>query len=734
MDTAEKFTKFESSMKDVVSYIVDQKYPDGLSRDQKKEFRRKCKCFTLREGVLYYVGFGNKGKTSARVISNRDEQLRIVSATHSGLGDSKQAKSLSGHLGRDKTQAKIKERFYWPTITKDVQDFVQTCDACQRTNKAFKKNRGELQPIPVEPKPFHRLGVDLVGPLPETKEGYKYFITAIDAYTKWVESEPLKTKSAEEVAKFLYQVICRHGCFDIQLNDQGREFVNKVSEELHRLTGVHQKMTTAYHPQCNGLTERQNQTTQNMLLKYLDNQDEWADILQSVLFAYRTSKHASTGFSPFFLLYNRHPKLPVELMVEEKEETTLDEKIEVMEKVRMSALGQQSHTETEHNPPSLSTEPADDVTIEDTHVKNEISYTTSQLELSSQVKETKQKAMANIKKAQEKQKHDYNKRCNPNKFEIGNEVLVEEVKNKSRCGGKLETRFTGPYKIVDIVRSGVYRLQREGKPVKKSVSGNRLKPYFRRENTDRQEEPADTVCSEEKLPKKIEIDTESLLKPRYWLTDLEINACQNLLKKQHPLCNGLQDTCLSTYNQFQVQPNEFVQIYNANQNHWVLLSTIGCGKDEINVFDSLYRSLHYDTMVTISHLLQTENGAITVHLPEVQKQTNGSSCGLYAIAFATTLLNGKNPSVSRYNQAEMRAHLKRCLLAGQMSDFPMTSDGVICLPERTFNLKLSCFCKKPDTRNMKSCKTCGIQCHLSCLWQDMKCDSCNQINCSIVFK
>ena len=96
-----------------------------------------------------------------------------MSATHMGLGESKEAQSLSGHLGRDKTHAKIQERFYWPTITKDVTEFVKTCDVCQRTNKAFKKNRGELQPIPVEPKAFSRIGIDLVGPLPETRDGYK---------------------------------------------------------------------------------------------------------------------------------------------------------------------------------------------------------------------------------------------------------------------------------------------------------------------------------------------------------------------------------------------------------------------------------------------------------------------------------------------------------------------------------------------------------------------------------
>ena len=92
-------------------------------------------------------------------------------------------------------------------------------------------------------------------------------------------------------------------------------------------------MTSAYHPQCNGLTEKQNQTIQNMLLKYLDNQEEWADILDSVLFAYRTSKHASTGYSPFFLLYGRQPKLPVELLIENSE-ATMSEKVSAMEKIR----------------------------------------------------------------------------------------------------------------------------------------------------------------------------------------------------------------------------------------------------------------------------------------------------------------------------------------------------------------------------------------------------------------
>ena len=106
--------------------------------------------------------------------------------------------------------------------------------------------------------------------------------------------------------------MCRHGCFSIQINDQGREFVNDVSSGLHRPTGTIQRVTSAYHPQANGLVERQNRTIKNSLIQVLDsNLIEWPYIVEGVLFAHRVSKHASTKYSPFELLYNREPVLPI---------------------------------------------------------------------------------------------------------------------------------------------------------------------------------------------------------------------------------------------------------------------------------------------------------------------------------------------------------------------------------------------------------------------------------------
>ncbi|XP_065658608.1 uncharacterized protein LOC136083127 [Hydra vulgaris] len=157
-----------------------------------------------------------------------------------------------------------------------------------------------------------QVGIDLTQ-LPEVN-CYKYLIVLIDYFSKWVEAEPLFDKIAKSVALFLYKKISRHGCFEIQINDQGHEFVNELSNELHRKTGTHQRMTSAYHPQANGLVERQNQSIKRTLVKVLEDAAiEWPFIIDGVLFSMRIRKHKSTGFSPFALLYQREPALPIDI-------------------------------------------------------------------------------------------------------------------------------------------------------------------------------------------------------------------------------------------------------------------------------------------------------------------------------------------------------------------------------------------------------------------------------------
>jgi len=226
--------------------------------------------------------------------------------------------SLSAHRGRDACISLIESRMFWPNIYSDVCNFIKECDICQKVNPAVLKAVPELQPVSVPTAVMKQIGID-IAMLPEVNQN-KYIIVAIDYFSKWSEIKAVQNKTAETVARFLFELIYRHFCMSIQINDQGREFDNQVSDRLHVFTGTKQRVTSVYHPQSNGLVERQNRTIKNMILKTLYNENyvsRWPDIIDGVLLAHRTVRHENTKYSPFFLLYNREPTLPMDIILEE---------------------------------------------------------------------------------------------------------------------------------------------------------------------------------------------------------------------------------------------------------------------------------------------------------------------------------------------------------------------------------------------------------------------------------
>lgn len=160
-------------------------------------------------------------------------------------------------------------------MQQDIVDYVQSCDKCQRENR-LRKTPSVLHPIPVQGDPFSMVGLDLVGPLQETKKGNKYIAVLTDYLTKYVEVKALPSKNAEEICEFIIEVVCRHGCIKTLITDQGREYCNALNEELCQMLGIEHRVSAPYHPQTNGLTERFNQTLCSALAKYVnEKQDDW---------------------------------------------------------------------------------------------------------------------------------------------------------------------------------------------------------------------------------------------------------------------------------------------------------------------------------------------------------------------------------------------------------------------------------------------------------------------------
>ena len=140
---------------------------------------------------------------------------------------------------------------------------MRRCEVCQRSKRKFDKPSPMLHPIPVSDT-WKKVGIDLIE-LPQSRNGNRYCITLTDYFSKWPEAEPVPTKEAKHVANFLYKMILRHGCPEEIISDQGREFCNQLIDLLEKLTGFKHRITSAYHPQSNGLDERLNQTLKSKL-------------------------------------------------------------------------------------------------------------------------------------------------------------------------------------------------------------------------------------------------------------------------------------------------------------------------------------------------------------------------------------------------------------------------------------------------------------------------------------
>ena len=144
------------------------------------------------------------------------------------------------------------------------------------------------------------VAMDLLDMSVTTPKGNRYVLVMVDCFSRWTEACPLPDKTALAVADaFLQHIVCRFGVIH---SDQGREFENKVMQELCLLCGVHKTRTTLYHPESDGLVERFNRTLPMMLAMFAgENRDDWDDLLLAVMMAYRSSVHESTGFSPYRL-------------------------------------------------------------------------------------------------------------------------------------------------------------------------------------------------------------------------------------------------------------------------------------------------------------------------------------------------------------------------------------------------------------------------------------------------
>jgi len=287
------------------SNLISDSFPTPLVNYVKKNF-----CFI--DGSLVYKD--KKGKF-LKVVEDDLLKSELINKAH-----------LVGHEGVAKTLSRIQEAYYWPGMRNDVEKSIKTCLKCQCYRPSPVPKGTSTIPTKVE-RPFARVGLDIIGPMPTTQNGNKFIIVLVDYFTKWIEASPLKNIEAKDVINFLKEVFSRHGVPEIIITDNGRQFIADVTKTMIDLYGSYVRFIAPRHPEANGLVENRNKEIEKILRHLCNQQSNWDDYLNATLWALRTTKSSVTGYSSFELLYGRKDLWPLSVVLPDiqKEENETEE-------------------------------------------------------------------------------------------------------------------------------------------------------------------------------------------------------------------------------------------------------------------------------------------------------------------------------------------------------------------------------------------------------------------------
>ena len=203
---------------------------------------------------------------------------------------------VGGHGGQWKTVELVTQNFWWPGITKEVKQYVEGYDTCQRNKNCTEQPVGKLMPNSIPEKLQMHISVDFITKLP-LAQGYNSILVVVDQLTKMVHFIPTTEKtSAEGLARLFRDNMWKlHGLPESIISDRGPQFMAGLMRELNRMLGIESKLLMAFYPQTDGQTERVNQKLEQYLRMFINHrQEQWPEWLGTAEFAYNNKVHSST--------------------------------------------------------------------------------------------------------------------------------------------------------------------------------------------------------------------------------------------------------------------------------------------------------------------------------------------------------------------------------------------------------------------------------------------------------
>uniref|UniRef100_A0A0P4ZJF0 RNA-directed DNA polymerase n=2 Tax=Daphnia magna TaxID=35525 RepID=A0A0P4ZJF0_9CRUS len=401
--------------------VLDEKFSQS-----KPDWAKEIEYFEIIEGTLYRHELPSKDSKRNEI----NHQLVLpYSLRHLVLKELHDA-PMGGHLAFYKTYLKVKNNYYWPTMRKDILEYCQACEIC--TANTASTYRALLHPHELAKAPFQVIGMDFLGPItPVSPNGNSCILVITDYFSRWVEAVALKDQTAQTTAECVYKtIIVRHGMPKAIVSDRGTNFTSKLFRYFCKKLKVDQRLTTAYNPASNGETERFNRTLTSMLRKELKDgkHANWEEMLDDVLFAYRSSTHSSTLETPYYLVHGRDPNIPINEFLDASPST----------------------------------------------FKSASDYVGN---LNDRLRYSFQRVREETEKARNRQREQYNKRAKEKKYVVGDKVLLDIRVVKDGDSRKFTSKYKGPYRVVKVYNNNTVDIA-DSSYVCQRTHVNRLKPLY----------------------------------------------------------------------------------------------------------------------------------------------------------------------------------------------------------------------------------------------------------------
>jgi len=301
----------------VADAVGDPWYNNIFSRCLNKP--QTCPNFQIINGTLYRY---TKGKFS--LTSDFDWKEVVPSESRASLILQHHDSARGAHLGIDKTYKRLRLNYFWPGMFADVSKYITDCDTCKAYKYSNQPPSGLMGNPKVCRRPFQCISVDLVGPLPRSRQQNEYLLVVVCCFTKYCLLFPLRRATSKVIADRLEnRVFLVHGIPQTIISDNGPQFIGHEVKDLFNRYNVPQvHYTPTYCPQVNTV-ERYNRTVVTSIATLVGNDHRTWDVnINKIQFAINTSVNEATGFSSFMLVHGREA-IPDGIVYGDKED--LDE-------------------------------------------------------------------------------------------------------------------------------------------------------------------------------------------------------------------------------------------------------------------------------------------------------------------------------------------------------------------------------------------------------------------------